>query len=329
MKILHFIASKGLGRGEAYIDLVNELCKHIDIILLIPKNALYKERIAKNIKVIEYSALNSRKNPLLLMEILWKIKKEKPDIVHTHFAKASEIFYFVNKFLQLPHVATKHNPRKGKIYNKIPNVIAVSKAVRESISNDNVKIIYNGIKQEQVSSSNKNNIFTILAVGRLDKIKGFDILIGECAKLDFLFQLQIVGEGEERKNLETLIRKLNLEDKVTLMGFRKDIPQIMSNSNMVIMSSHSEGFSLVMIEALFYAKLFISTKVSGATEILDEKFLIDGFHISDKLNKIYKREEEFINDFSLFSDRIKDQFRLENISQTYISYYKRFLKRNF
>ena len=61
----------------------------------------------------------------------------------------------------------------------------------------------------------------------------------------------------------------------------------MKNSDMVVMSSHSEGFSIVMVEALFYANLFVSTKVSGSTEVLDERFLFDGFKIAGKLNDIY------------------------------------------
>lgn len=325
MKVLHFIASTGMGRGEVYVDLVNELCKNIEIILLVPKNVLYKERIDEKIELIEYNAYDSRRNPLLLIEILWKIKKANPDIVHTHFAKASQIFYFVNKFLNLPHVATKHNPRKGKIFNKIPNVIAVSKGVKESICNDNVKVIYNGIKPIEVFPQNRDNLFTILAVGRLDKIKGFDILIKGCAKLDFTFRLHIIGDGEERKNLENLIAKLGLKDKISLLGFRKDIPQLMSNADMVVMSSHSEGFSLVMVESFFYAHLFVSTKVSGATEILDERFLFDGFKFSDKLNDINHNYEQYKKEFSALRNKNKDRFLLSHIANEHIVYYQALL----
>lgn len=322
MKVLHFIASIGMGRGEVYVDLVNELCKSIEIILLVPENALYKERLDKKIELIEYSAYDSRRNPLLLIEILGKIKKANPDIVHTHFAKATQIFYFVNKFLNLPHVATKHNPRKGKIFNKIPNVIAVSKGVRESIVNDNVKVIYNGIKQEKVFPSNKNKMFTILAVGRLDKIKGFDILIQECAKLNFSFKLQIIGEGEERKDLEYQINKMQLNDKINLLGFRKDIPQLMQDADLVVVSSHSEGFSLVMIEALFYTKVLVTTKVGIGIEIFDERFLIDEFDIATKINHIYLNYKEYEEEFSQVKKKFKNRFLLEHVAQEHIVYYQ-------
>ena len=79
--------------------------------------------------------------------------------------------------MKLIHVATKHNARKGKIFNKIKYVTAVSDDVAKSIQNDNVEIIYNGIEPLNIESSLcENKVFTISAIGRLDKIKGFDIL---------------------------------------------------------------------------------------------------------------------------------------------------------
>ncbi len=48
------------------------------------------------------------------------------DIVHTHGAKATQITYLLNKISPFIHIATKHNTRKGKIFNKVKNVISVS-----------------------------------------------------------------------------------------------------------------------------------------------------------------------------------------------------------
>ena len=319
---MHFIASRGIGRGEVYIDLVNELCTKLDIVLLIPKDSLYKYRINDRIQVIEYSAKNSRNNPLLLLELWRKIKIEKPEMVHTHFGKASQIFKKINILLNIPHVATKHNPRKGKVFNVLPHVIAVSKGVKESIKNENVKIIYNGVHPIKVEEHNTSDVFTLLAVGRLDKIKGFDLLIKECAKLSFSFRLLIVGEGKERSHLENLITELKLENKVELLGFRKDIPQLMKDTDVVVMSSHSEGFSLVMVEALFYANIFVSTKVSGATEVLSDKFLIDKFNIANMINDIYHEQESFKHDFQNLQDKVAKKFLLQNIANNHILYYQ-------
>lgn len=327
MKVCHFISSIGLGRGEFYIDLVNELSQHAKLYLLIPQNAKFLHRINSRITVIEYQAKDTRLNPFLLIEIYKHLKTIQPDIVHTHFAKATEIFYWINKILGFKHIATKHNPRKGKIFNKIAYVTAVSKKVAQSIQNENVKVIYNGLIPLNIQPQSKQNaIFTLCCVGRLDKIKGYDILIQECSKLSFDFVLNIIGDGDEKENLSKLIQELKLEDKVFLCGFREDIETIMSCSDLVVISSHSEGFSLVMVEALFYAPMLISTRVSGAIEILSNTFLIDGFHIADKINMLHTHYNDFRIEFDTLRDRTKNNFLLSHIALEYIDYYHEVLQ---
>jgi glycosyltransferase involved in cell wall biosynthesis len=329
MKVVQFLASKGWGGLEkAFVNLCNEMAKTTQIDVIIFDNSIVSSKFTKDVNVHLLYADPSRFNPFLYWELFRLLQKIEVDIVHTHSAKATQIFSYVNIFLSLPHVATKHNSRKGKIFNSLPNIIAVSDGVKESILHENVKVIYNGVIPVEVKPQAQNKVFTILAVGRLDKIKGFDLLIQECAKLDFPFRLDIVGEGEEKKNLVSFINKLHLEDQISLLGFREDIPQLMHNADVVVMSSHSEGFSLVMLEALFYAKLFISTKVSGATEVLDERFLFDGSNFSEKLKDIYKNESRYKDEYALLSKRLRDKFLLSHIAKIHIEYYESILERS-
>ena len=209
------------GLENIFVTLANELSESVDIDVIIFNESAVVEKFDKNISIHLLYSNPSRFNPLLYTELYMLLKKLQPDIVHTHGVKSTQIFYYLNRLFHIPHIATKHNVRKGKIFNKIPNVIAVSKQVKESIVNENVSVIYNGINPIEVLPQNKDEIFTILAVGRLDKIKGFDLLIKECTKLNFRYKLYIVGEGDEREDLENLIIKLGLKDKIILLGFRK------------------------------------------------------------------------------------------------------------
>jgi glycosyltransferase involved in cell wall biosynthesis len=322
MKVVQFLGSRGWGGLEnVFVDLCNELSKRVEIDVIVFQESAVIKKFDKNVRIHILYSNSSRFNPLLHIELYTLLKKLKSDIVHTHGAKTTQIFYYLNKLLHIVHIATKHNTRKGKIFNKLQNVIAVSKEVSKSILSDHVKVIYNGIRIEKVLPHHKNKIFTILSVGRLDKVKGFDILIHECAKLDFLFNLQIVGEGIERENLEQKINLLHINDKVNLIGFRQDIPQLMQDADLVVVSSHSEGFSLVMIEALFYAKVLVTTKVGIGIEIFDNKFLIDDFDIATKINDIYFNYQEYEKDFSQLQQKLKNRFLLENIADKHIKYY--------
>ena len=95
---------------------------------------------------------------------------------------------------------------------------------------------------------------TVLAVGRLHEVKRFDLLIRLFAALHRQFpdwKLRIVGDGDEREKLENTIRELNAEDYVNLTG-RKDaagVEEEMLRASVFAMSSRSEGFPFVLLEA--------------------------------------------------------------------------------
>ena len=327
MKILQFIASKVWGGAEkSFAELCNELSKSIQIEVVLFKENKIEERLNENIKVYILSSDSSRHNPFLYLEILRIIKKSNSDIIHTHSAKASEIIYTLNKFVSVKQVATKRNPRKGSVFNKINYVTAISKDVVRSIKREGVELIYNGLLQETTMPAvSSNPVFTLLAVGGLDKIKGFDILIKEVSKLDFPFHLNIAGEGDERKNLENLIKNLGLSEKVSLLGHREDIPALISSANLVIISSHSEGFGRVLVETLFYGKLIVSTRVGLSIEILPEELLIDNFEIAKKISVVYANEEQYDTLFIQVKKMQTKAFLLENNIQKYLDYYKRIL----
>lgn len=324
MKVLQFIASNGWGGAEkSFVDLCNGLSQSLQVEVLLFKKNDVEEKLDPSIKIHRLFSHSDRHNPFLYIEAIKLIKKIKPDIVHTHGAKASEIIYHLHKFVSVKHIATKRNPRKGNIFNKIDYVIAISKDVVSSISKEDVKLIYNGLLSEgNIAQLSANPVFTLLAVGRLDKIKGFDILIREVAKLGFPFHLNIVGEGEEKKKLETLVMHLGLSERVSLLGFREDIPSLIAVSDLVVVSSHSEGFGRVVIETLFYGKLIISTKVGISIEILPEEFLIDDFEIAKKIDTVYNNTEQYQTLFQEVKEICIQEFLAENCIQRHIDFYK-------
>lgn len=93
----------------------------------------------------------------------------------------------------------------------------------------------------------------IVSMGRLEKVKGFDDLILACSQ--FLrnhprYKLVILGEGSEKKNMEQLIRKLQLQDNVSLAGNISNPEKIISRAELFVVTSRYEGFSNAIIEAM-------------------------------------------------------------------------------
>lgn len=326
MKIVQFMASEGWGGAESvFVELSNELARSHHVVAFLLRGTAYKERFSADVHQVTLLSNPTRYNPFLLFEIYSRLKDIKPDIVHTHAVKSTELVCSVNRLLQIPHLGTKHNVRKGKIFNTLNWATAVSEASRKTIHSvqpARVEVIYNGILPVNVEDLKKNKVFTILAIGRLDRVKGFDILITQLRDLDFDFRLLIVGEGPEKRNLEETIRKTGMQEKVQLTGFREDIPQLMQASHVVVISSHTEGFSKVLVEGLFYADVVVSTPVGVALEVLPPMFLTEQGQLAAKIAQLYRNHDQFIGEFRKVSESRKRDFLFPAIVDKYTRFYR-------
>ena len=308
ISVFHFEASEGLGRGEYFVDLANEQSLRTDlyheIVIVSPEGSKYIHRLNKNVRHIPYKSKGSRNNIFLLLELYKIFKNGKPNIVHTHFNKATSIYSRIARFLTAPWVSTKHNPRPTKAYKKAPYVIAVSDMVKASLKHQNVYVIHNGIDISKASKNLNclsNKPIKLLSVGRLEKIKGFDRLIKALAKLppSLQWHLNIVGEGQDRNRLQELLMNLELEKHVSLLGFRSDIRALMQDHHLTIVSSYSEGFGLVMLEALLHSPLLTSTQVGIAKEILPDELILSDKTFDSSLIRVINDHQSLCQKFNL------------------------------
>lgn len=326
MKVCHFAATKGIGRGEAFVEIANEMSRRIETHLLFPKDSLFKENISPKVHCADYKCLGSRNNPFLLLEVYRYFKNNEIDLVHTHFAKATQIFARLNRFLGIPHLATKHNPRPSGAFKGVNHVTVVSREAVASVASEHssVKVIRNGISvkpRTEITVRNPGQPFQILAIGRLDPIKGFDLLIEQLSNLEFDFLLSVAGEGKERNRLESIARKKLGEGKYQFLGFRQDVEDLIRKSDLVVSSSHSEGCPMVLIEALFHANLFISTPVGEAADLLPAAFIAKTNEISAKINEIQQNYAAMSRGFRGFADQAKDMYSAETMVDQYLEAY--------
>jgi len=329
MNVLQFMASDTFGGAEnVFIELCNSLADRHRVTALLLRNCSFRDRFSDQVAIVELQSNPTRYNPFLLLEIFKLLKKLRPDIIHTHAAKGSELIAAVNKYCGFNHLATKHNDRKGRIFNSLPWVSTVSQKGKRSIiaqSRATVRVINIGVVEASIRPRNSADIFTMLAVGRLDPIKGFDELIRQVATLQFPYKLLIVGEGPARGALETLIPQLELSRRVELLGFRHDVPQLMCNSDMVVISSHSEGGPKVMIEAMYYAPLLLSTSVGSVPEVLPPKFQSSLEDFGANITRLYNTYEASLHEFKAICDQKKDVFSFHEVVDQYEQYYNQIL----
>ncbi len=323
MKIVQFMASaKYVGAERSFVELSNELAKKHEVCALVVPECEYKERF-KNVRVIELHH-KSRYNPLLYLEIARILRKIGPDVVHAHSAKATQILFRLWKWMRFPFVATKRNSerksRSVRVFDKVPIAVGVSKEVVASIHNPNRYLVYNGIEPISVQEE-KEPVFTMIAIGILQPRKGFLELIESVANLPFDYRLWIVGEGEQRKELEAKIEALGLQEKVRLFGKREDVPNLMARAHLQIINSKREGLSRVLIEGIFYSDVVISTEVAGSTELLPKELLFKD--AKEKIRDVYENYERYKELFATVKERYQPLLRLDRVAKEYESIYEK------
>lgn len=113
----------------------------------------------------------------------------------------------------------------------------------------------------------------VIAVGRLQRQKGFDLLIDAFQDVSRRWNdvhLAIVGEGPERAVLERQIESLHCSSSVTLLGYRTDVPELIAEADVFVLSSRWEGMPNVVMQAMLNGTPVVATRVEGITELIEQ-----------------------------------------------------------
>ena len=312
MKIVHLVLSNVYAGIEQH---VNELVLNLeqesktDVIIICNKE-IASRFDGNNIQVINNF---SRRSHIGLIKLLLKIHKIKTDIIHTHRSKTTSIVNVIKKFLPIKHVATAHGIKnKTSVYKKATKLITVSQMVKESIEASSVVINnwYPPIVQDKKSLNNDY----VLAVGRLEKVKGFDLLIKSW--INIKDNLIIIGSGKEYDSLINLISQHNLDTKIQIIDemSQEDLADYYKNASMLVISSRSEGGPRVALEALYQEIPVISTNVGHMAEILPKELLAE----PDNLESLKDLIEAYVGNENYSQDSIYEYIKQEfsGISQS-------------
>jgi len=308
IKLVQIIADSDLSGGPRHVlGLLSSINKSkFECFLICPNGNLSHE--AKEISSLEvinikmkskfdYTTMNSINKAL--SQIQSQNNPFGPMIVHTHGTRAGFLGRMalpkgvisvytehrwdadyhlenrINEWLQLYFLA--------KLNRKTHLIIAVSNSVKDFLisrnlaSENRVKVIHNGIDLQKAKSKKQNakiskgNHFIIGNVGNLNHQKGHEYLIEAMPEILEHYphtMLEIIGEGEERKNLEFKIQNLKLEKHVTLFGKQVDPMSFMAKWDIFVLPSIAETFGIVILEAISQQLPVVATKVGGVPDII-------------------------------------------------------------
>lgn len=219
-----------------------------------------------------------------------------------------------------------------RTFNNAKRIIANSNMVKNEIikiygiNENKIKVIYNGFKLEKtnyvLSYSNlkdefslglKNKEKIILYVGSGFKRKGVKEFLEVLSKLkNQNFRAFVVGKEKKIKYYKNYAKELNIDNKVIFTGPRTDVKDFYSISDIFLFPTKYEPFSNVVLEAMNYENVVITTKQNGASEILNNKYTMltpndysivekidDLLANNDKIEKIKKENLKIVQNFSI------------------------------
>ena len=264
----------------------------------------------------------------LTRKLIKLINEEKPDIIQCNGSDTLKYTYAASFFIKKIPIVYRNisiisewvSDRSKKIvYKRIFNRVAHVTSVGDEALSDfidtyqfprkNAEVIRRGIPVKNIdkltfSKKFRNelgfNTFTKIAVhiGNFSPEKNHEFLIDIFRKLKKShpkIKLVCVGTGILFEKIKTLIKQNELEDSIYLIGFRKDIPEILAASDCLVLCSKIEGVPGVILEAGTQKTPSIATNVGGVKEaLIDGKtgFLIDDFDKDAFRNKLIQLMED-------------------------------------
>ena len=224
-----------------------------------------------------------RNLPLGAMQVRRACREHRAQIYHSHL----KIGILFGALLKIPRVHTHHSsiakmPHWAyRMLNPLVEAhVSVSDACAESIrrfTGRPVVSIRSGVRPERIPAARRrphrpSGEISCLAVGRLRPAKNYPLLVEAIARLSpevrRKLRVSIAGEASPAAAAELIshIRSAGLGDVITLLGGRDDIPQLLGDADLFLMSSAWEGLPIALLEATMSGLPFIATDVGGCAE---------------------------------------------------------------
>ncbi len=235
------------------------------------------------------------------LRIVRLFRRERPDIVHTHTAKAGALGRLAAWTTGVPVIVhTYHghvfhsyfSPAKSRFYLGLERllgriterIIAISDSQKEELAEryrvapaDKICIVKNGFQLDGVSAQERQaarqafgfqpSDFVLVWAGRMAPVKDVDLLadvVRAAAAQCTRARFLVVGDGEERSRLQAAVARY---PNVQLLGWRRDMEEIWRAADAAILTSRNEGTPTALIEAMAASLPFVATQVGGVPDL--------------------------------------------------------------
>ncbi len=285
----------------------------------------------------------------ILKQVSHIIKEYKITVVHTHHRMAAFYTAVLKKKYKFIFINTSHNTFYNNKFMtrfayKRANLIACGGMVKKNLVNyfgipeHKVTVVHNAIekfdgKVEIISELKKlkdDGYYLVGNVGRFAEQKGMEYFIDsyplvkkESNKIKYI----LIGDGVDRGKLEDQIERLEIQDDVIFLGFRRDVQNVLSQIDLLVLSSLWEGLPLTPIEGFSVGKTVVATAVDGTVEIVKDGkngFLIpakDSESIAEKVLWLFNHPNSQKEMERMAFEIFETQFSFDRFAEKILNYY--------
>lgn len=305
--ILHTIRQGKIGGGESHVlSLVERLNqKQFKSVVVSFSDGPMVDALKERGIAVHVISTNTPFNPMITKELDEIIRKEEIDLLHAHGTRAASNSYRSAKKADIPLIYTVHGwsfhtdqpklkyfTRKSSesfLVQQSNEVICVSKAnlrLGETLFEmPQTSVIQNGVdfsrfnKQLDARLELRNEFgisddaFCLSYIVRMTKqkdpltmVKAIAIASKQQPKLRAIF----VGDGDLRMETEAMAEELNCNSNISFVGFRSDIPEILSATDAYVLPSLWEGLPIGIIEAMAMSKAIIASDIEANAEVVKD-----------------------------------------------------------
>lgn len=307
MRILYIISSLKIGGAEtALANLVPAIAHNHNVAVAYFHDGPTRQLLEQHqIPVYPITGFLHHYDPSALMHLYQLIKQFKPTIIHTSLWSANIVGRILGKLTKIPVVSDLHGncQFEGTVRNWgdrltaswSASTVAVSDGVAAayqtqilhnqppSLASTKLIIIKNSIDTTKLALIQPltraelgipPHAFVIGAVGRLEPIKGYDLLLQAFAQQPNNparpVWLCLVGDGSQMASLQAYATQHHLTDRIIFAGFRRDATRFYPLFDCFALSSVSEGISMALLEALYFGCPVITTHRASTHEVITQ-----------------------------------------------------------
>ena len=300
-----------------------------------------------------------------LLRLCRLLKEKKVDIIHTFFEKSEVMGWLASRLTGIPIWITSRRDlgfKRKKIYRKIfrvtsrdcskclANCVAVKAQVvqEEGLSAEKMEVIYNGLELAPYQNLKSNgtvrkelNIpeempvvglvanFNFEIKGHRFFLEAAKLIVEEIPNVAFL----LIGDGPLRSQFEHMGNELGINEHVRFLGKRNDVPLLIANMDISVLSSTSEGLSNVILESMAAGKPVVVTSVGGNSEIVvngENGYLVppaDAPALAKAIIRLLKNPEEATRMGKRGRQMAQEKFTVEAMVKSYEQLYLELMKK--